>query len=358
MSLVEPRANDGKAATAVFESIQTILPGPVEERFSLAAPHLYPPTARGVPLKTRVRLYRHGLHPRAYHIYDFERYDYEDYLPEQNKTKGEMNEPLSGHLKNKQKFYTLMESAGFGSYLPERYGELSDGQVSDQELLSLLETQEKLVLKSKTGWGGYDVIVLESGDDSLYLNKQPVPSDVVQETVQELDGYLVTEFCEQADYAAQLYPGACNTVRFVTIKPAGGNAYVPIAVQRIGTAESGHVDNCSQGGLTARIDSNGRLSAAGQFVDDGVDWHDTHPDSGAQITGTVVPGWKRIREAMVSLVDQIGDLRYVGWDLVITGPGEFKIIEGQKTDIDLLQIHEPLLRNERTRRFFEAHGVV
>lgn len=49
---------------------------------------------------------------------------------------------------------------------------------------------------------------------------------------------------------------------------------------------------------------------------------------------------------------------YVGWDIIVTDDG-YKIIEGNNySDVNLLQIHRPLLADPRVRRFYLYHGII
>ena len=347
-------------AYKVYELIKSHLPAPLEEKFAFAAPLLYPPKSRGIPWKTRLEMYRHGFQPRAYYIYDFERYGIDAYLSDRNKHEGDLNEPLSDCLKNKRKFHELFDDYGLGRHLPELYGEISGSRVpaADTDYVTLLEREGALVTKGVTGYGGYNVNIFKYEEGEYYINNSKVKKETVRDVARQLDGYLVTEHCIQARYAEELYPNATNTIRLITINPQENEPYIPVAVHRIGTEESGHVDNCSQGGLTAEVKQTGRLSAAGKFVNNDVVWYDTHPDSNAQIKDATVPRWDEMCKTVLSIVNRIKELRYVGWDVLLTESGEFKIIEGNnRSDVDLLQIHRPLLRKKQTREFFIRHGL-
>jgi len=51
--------------------------------------------------------------------------------------------------------------------------------------------------------------------------------------------------------------------------------------------------------------------------------------------------------------------QYVGWDIILSSEGVPMVIEGNRaTDVDIMQIHEPLLSDPRRRRFYEHHTVI
>lgn len=358
-SAVGTTSESGTAYT-LYERLKNLFPASVEEKFTFAAPLLYPPRTSGIPWNTRREMYRYGFKPRAYYIYDFDRYGIESYLSDRNKHGGELNEPLSDHLKNKLKFHKLFDEHGFEAYLPELYGVVEGGHVSERDIdfVSLLESEGALVVKGKRGFGGYNVSVLKYQSDEYYVDNAKRSVCSLRQFVDGLDGCLVTEYCEQAAYAEDLYSETSNTIRLVAIDPEDRDPFSPVSVHRIGTEASGHVDNCSQGGLTAEIKQDGELSAAGQFEGYDVSWYDRHPDTNSLIEGTTVPRWPEICDKVLSITEEITELQYVGWDIIITSTGEFKIIEGNnRTDVDLLQIHQPLLAEDRTRAFFERHGL-
>jgi hypothetical protein len=121
------------------------------------------------------------------------------------------------------------------------------------------------------------------------------------------------------------------------------------------------LENWHSGGLSVGIDlDSGRLGRACTFPQrsDGLAWYSTHPETGARIDGAMVPDWQGIRERMVGLVERIGYLRYVGWDIAITADG-FRILEGNNAPgVKVVQVHRPLLADPRARAFYRRHAVV
>lgn len=71
-----------------------------------------------------------------------------------------------------------------------------------------------------------------------------------------------------------------------------------------------------------------------------------------------MPGWERIKLDLLDIADQLSHIPYIGWDIIVTDDGEFSIIEANNNTSAVIQMHDPLLCDERTRRFYERHGVL
>ncbi|MGQ3413181.1 sugar-transfer associated ATP-grasp domain-containing protein [Natrinema sp. LN54] len=362
--------------------------------------------------RRRLRLYRRGFLSKSGVIYDFESHDPAAYLTDYQRFVG--TKRINGHwnalIDNKLAFHRVLGE--FPDHRPAVYGLLADGRfhtfdpaservtVTDggertfgsrssseapsdggielehpdesatagptpdplQWLDDHLSEGERLVLKWFSGGGGNNVHFLERADGEYRFDGEPTGEAALAERLADLEHYLVCEFVEQADYAAELFPETANTLRVLTMyDERAGEAFVPIAIHRIGTADSVPVDNFSNGGLSAHIDrETGRLGAGAEYPHDGVvDWYETHPGTGARIEGTTVPGWDEIRERLLEIAEALSHVPYVGWDLVVTDGGEFRIIEANSyPGVASLQVHRPLLADDRTRRFYREHGVI
>lgn len=88
-------------------------------------------------------------------------------------------------------------------------------------------------------------------------------------------------------------------------------------------------------------------------------WSPQHPDTGAQIEGVQIPHWSQVKECVLALTTSFNFLVYVGWDILITDAGPC-LIEGNTANVGVrsLQVHRPLLRDRRVRRFFEFYEVI
>ena len=174
---------------------------------------------------------------------------------------------------------------------------------------------------------------------------------------------LVCERVVQATYAAQIFPGATNSIRIIAMQDPDRNhePFIPVATHRFGATGTEPADNWAKGGLIAEVDlETGRLAkgvkdpalTGGKLV-----YHSHHPDTDVPIEGVTVPRWLEIRDAMLRTAGALGFLKYVGWDVVV-GEEEFWVLEGNAPASLAIQIHRPFLADPRAKRFFEYHGVV
>ena len=324
-----------------------------------------------IPLARRLWLYRHGFLSSRDAIYDLSGDTVDAYLSdiEHLRTEG-INEPNTMALNNTALFQRVV-SQTHPELLPTFHATLSEqgvtpvpgGDIETVDDLVELAREMPVVVKPVKQAGGTGVSLLESDGQQLLFDGRPVSKSDLADICPSGADRMVVEYVEQADYAREIYPGAANTIRVLTmIDPDTEEAFIAAAVHRFGWSNTGIVDNWSSGGLTAAFDTDdGTIGEAVSSPKGGsAAWMTHHPDTDAQISGTTVPGWPRVRERLLDLAEEYRGLwSYVGWDIVVTDDeGGFALLEGNAfCDVDLLQVHEPLLDDDRTRRFYEHHGV-
>ncbi len=326
-------------------------------------------------LPERADYWRRGFLSRAAVLYDFEAHDYREYLTDYERfveSRG-INGRFGIALDNKLLFHHVMSD--FEERLPELHGIIENGTVrpvgsaddrgSARPAIEWVEDRmvpgDTRVLKWVLGGGGHNVRFLTRTGEGWRIDGEPIERARLESELAGLNDYIVTDFAEQAGYADEFYPETTNTLRLVTMwDPETDEPFLARAIHRIGTARSAPVDNWSGGGLGAEIDpETGELGEAVFFPFDGeLGWREIHPDTGTRIEGTEVPGWERIRKDLLSMAETVPYIPYVGWDLVVTDDGEFEIIEANNyPGVKSLQVHRPLLTDERIRRFYRTHGV-
>ncbi len=320
-------------------------------------------------LQRKLTLWRYGFQSACAAAYDLDHYDATEFLSDYAKFKAiAVNEPYAALIAGK-----LVFEAFIGRYLPVprnlaliaggRVLPLGHGEGSDAaDLLTHFAEQHRgVVLKPVSGAHGAGVMVLNAAGKCTHLNGREVSAQELNTLVGTLDHYLVSEFVHQASYSHNLFPGSANTVRVITmVDPLLQEPFIPIAVHRIGTRRSAPVDNWDAGGLSARIDlETGALGPAAWCSQSGtVTWHETHPDTGAQIAGVAVRQWQLVTESLLRTVRRMPYLRYIAWDVVVTDDG-FMVLEANNTPgLPSVQVHGPLLRYPRVRQFYRYYRVI
>ncbi|WP_436935634.1 sugar-transfer associated ATP-grasp domain-containing protein [Halovenus marina] len=362
----------------------------------------------------RLRNYRNGFLSHSAALYDFESHDRDQFLTDfqREKTAYINDEQFVSVLANKVGFYAAM--APFESHRPETFGIIDEGLFhpirntqpvmtdgsarqsghgsssttppvvtaltesnADDPVRSLsgltettpagawvldqIRSGQQLILKPVHAAGGTGVKHCSYRDGECRVNGERTSDAALREMVEDRDANVAMEFVEQAAYARDLYPASTNTVRVLTMWDSEREeAFCPVAVHRIGTDRSAPVDNFDRGGISSRVDlERGELGTGVQLAEDGVvKHHDTHPETGAQITGTQIPGWSTILDTVLEIAEAFSYVPYTGWDVVVTEPGEFVLLEANNCPgVKSLQAHGPLLTDRRTRAFYARHGV-
>lgn len=136
--------------------------------------------------------------------------------------------------------------------------------------------------------------------------------------------FLIEECVKQHHLMNELYDGAVNTVRLVTILHDGESKIISSFI-RIG-ANGSVVDNMVAGGILAGVDEETGEVITGA-VDNTGEVHDIHPNTGAQILGFKIPNFEMAKEVALKAFGAYEGLGYIGWDVAIC-EDKAVIIEG------------------------------
>jgi len=328
-----------------------------------------------ISLKNRLWLWKMGFLSDKYVAYNLLVNNPKDYSTDYQEIMARfINQPYSEILNNKLIFEMV-----YSKYVqvPKTLALINDGNLIEYPLLEsktfihhsqvyktvdqLLTRQGKLVIKPVRGAMGTGVMIVEkSKSGHLIINGQQRSKSELDIYFQKLKDYFVSEYIDQADYSKHIYPHANNTMRLLTmICPENKEPFIAAAVKRIGTDQSAPVDNNSIGGMAASIDiEEGILTAASRFMGSHVAWFDRHPDSGALIKGVMVPNWSMIKRKILQVAGSLPFIKYVGWDVIDQDEG-IVILEGNNhPQSRLLQMHKPMLKDERVRKFYHFHKLL
>gem|GEM_PF-4609382 len=297
-----------------------------------------------------------GFTPNKGYLYDFKKYGYKNFV--KDTTRYFKHVRINSSFQNlfRDKYVTYLWLTKYLGKVAPVSALIEKGQchpLNGEPLTELLKPGSKFVMKPRMGWGGRDVHILEVKDGEVWMNgKKTLP----EKAFKGLNNYILAPYIYQHTYAASVYPKSLNTIRFLTCV-LNDEVYPLEAIHRFGSSTTGNVDNFSQGGISARIDIPSGIIIQAYAFDKKTNQKvkvDFHPDTKHKITGLTVPFWEEIRKEITALHRKIKFIRYIGWDIAITAEG-FKIVEANHvSDVDVFQIHEPLLLNEAGRKFYET----
>lgn len=320
--------------------------------------------------------WRKGFLSRSVTLYQLEKNDpslYVNDVQRYTKTKRMVHPSLQEILDNKFAFFLLMKQLGLGSEVVPLLGLYvrgsvhvfpNDDQISLQQFLQTrLKVDEKVFVKPLHGAEGRSVRSIRRSATGFRMNGEEVSIAEIRSWIEGGRRPMLFELgIEQHTDQAALNPSATNTLRVLTMPDVsnGKRPFIAAAVQRIGTELSGHVDNWTQGGLSAEVDiDSGRLSRAGQLPDGRTPkWFSQHPDSGEQIEGASVPFWEETRNLVLEAANRLSFMEYVGWDIIISPTGPV-ILEGNvNSGMNVIQVHGPLLAEPRVHAYYKKRGVI
>lgn len=321
----------------------------------------------GSKLTQKVLWLTRGFTSEKHVLYNFQENNYKNYLSDYHSRKASIiNGKYSIILNDKILFDTILSNE---NVTPIIYGKIIKGQIykdntkiNIDSFLKLVESKQKIIIKVFNGTGGNGVHRIEFVNDAYYLDDMEINSDQITKFIENLDYYLIMEHLVQADYSNKIYPGTINTIRIITmIDPKTNEIIIPIAVHKFGSDKTKPADNVWKGGMTAQVDlKTGQIKRPALHLDKNkkIEWKEFHPDTGVKIEGTIIPNWNEILNELRYIARKMDYIKYIGWDIVVTNNG-IKIIEGNTcSDVNILQIHEPLLGKQEVRDFYRYYGVL
>ncbi len=326
-----------------------------------------------VPFRSRqFRWWRHGFLSRSAIVYQLDRNDPSLYVSDYRRylrTRHMVHARLQDIINNKLSTHLLLQNLAIPT--PPLFGVYyrggvhlypSETRLEVPEYLAQLPVGERVFMKPLGGAEGKKLYSVHRVEDGLRINRQHVDIETASRMITAANRPLIIEdLVEQHPSQAELYPETTNTLRLLTmIDLETHEPFIVIAVQRIGSAASGNVDNWTQGGLSARIDlETGTLSKAARLPRGlELEWFSTHPDSGAAIEGSPVPHWPEVKDVVLRAARAISFLEYVGWDVIVGPDGPVVLEANINSGMNVLQVHQPLLADPRVRAYLRERGAV
>ena len=297
-------------------------------------------------------------------MYDFKHNDKKQYLSEFDWYRSRrINDPYSEMLNNKVVFTQIIERY---CSTPEIYCVKKDKRLAGMngrvingydDLIGLLHEVEAFVVKPVRAGKGKGVYVVKYNGHGIICNDEPHTESELISRLEHDEEWLVCAYAHQAEYLNKLYANSANTLRMIVLRSAQTKEFeLCFAVQRIGAAWTGAVDNGSRGGLVANVDiATGEMSHARTLHNLTV--YETHPDTGAAIRGTVIPNWQALKQGVLDISRRFPYLDIIAWDILPTDDG-FTVIEANTSSgVNIIQLWGPQ-RYGRLGDFYREHGII
>jgi hypothetical protein len=314
-----------------------------------------------VPIQKRIKVWRHGFTAKSWIWLDLDNNDPSKYINNIHARRviPYLNGEYGGIFADDIAFYKA--SKEFEIHLPNMHGIIQGGEYfpyednnEDESMLSIFDGSEAVIIKPICGNQGEGVRKIQTTERGYSINGVTKTSDEFQDLVTALNDYVVMEFISHHDYSATIFPDATNTIRFITaVDQKTQKAHILRATHRFGTPQSAPTDNWSGGGLCAPIRDDGTIGkAVNQHGQGSIQRIETHPATGAQITGVEIPQWEDACRLVRDVATHHNRAKYVGWDVVLTNDKPIVIEANSNPGINLPQIDRGLLENSTARRFF------
>lgn len=323
-----------------------------------------------VPFFSKVQLMLKGFLSDSYLLYNLKENSYKSYLSDYHRAKCRfINGSYSIILNDKLVFENVIAPY---SRTPKTFAKVLQGEIypikrnnlitNIQDIFVYCLENDKLVFKPfKNSDGGRGVFVVSCKNNELYINEQVYTKESFNRLIKQLDNYMISEYINQGNFSKSLYYGSVNTVRILTMtNPSTLKPFIASAVYRIGTKASAPVDNWSTNGISCQIDLQlGKLSSGIIFKDrENIEVIENHPNTCIALKGKIVPNWDSIKKEVLRLAENLSSIPYIAWDIIVTEE-EIVILEGNNcSDVNLIQVHEPLLTNKDVHDFYRYHKII
>jgi hypothetical protein len=187
-------------------------------------------------------------------------------------------------------------------------------ETTTEELRDFVTRHGKVMLKDPVNLGGYGLEKREAASIDDYA--------AFREQLLRNNQFLVEEFITQHPELMRLSPKSVNTLRIITYFD-GTDVHVLAHAFKMGNGAD--LDNFGQGGIQTTLYDDG-VALYGAFDKEGNKFL-THPQTGVDIVGFVVPMYADALAMADEMARIVPEVPYIGWDIAIA-PDRPIVIEG------------------------------
>jgi hypothetical protein len=319
----------------------------------------------------KLRYALRGFTPNEYIWFDLEHNDYRNYISDTERVSSRnMNGEYKIILDDKLLFEEI-----FRNYvrIPINYAWVSDGiiygihgyDVDNSNVIEFIRNLGCVVLKWEKGYEGKGTYIIKKTKNpaEFDVNGAVIGKKEVNNLFRKNGQAILCEYMRQSEFENELYPYATNTIRMICAKKRGEKkAHLIKAAQRIGNNDSAPVDNVSAGAISCEIDiTSGELMsgviAKSHNKSGEKKYFDKHPDTGAVLTGRVIPEWEELKKSIEDVTNKFPYLNLVAWDVLLIDGG-FCIIEGNASSGLMMFQQRHGVRNEEIGDVYRSYGII
>src|SRR5699024_7916439 len=306
---------------------------------------------KNVNIKDKMWAYNRGFFSVNIERYGLNEENFRDYMPDFEYYK---LHPINGTFRKwiDDKMTVKYILSPFNEYLPEYYYILKKGSCTrlmdcpkycKNEVLSilkLLKQKQNLAVKLIDGslGKGFDKVSYSNG---VYLiNSKVVTEEEITTFLLNLENYIVTEYLISHQRIRNIFSETANNLRVMLVNDKDqSEPEITGAFIKFGTKKSGMIDHVWAGGIFCKVDlKDGEFSSSKTIQDNKFINVKNHPDTDMPIKG-VIPNWLTIKTTLLQISNYIPQVRYMGFDIIITDDS-FKIIDiNSHQGINLMQVY-------------------
>lgn len=239
-------------------------------------------------------------------------------------------------LRDKFMFYKYMKSNHLP--VPEVFGVIKNGKLYSTDLNEISVE----LLKNKTDYFLKDV----DGECASFVKHIRGYNDLKKISERIKTGFFILqESVHQSKKMNEINDKSINTLRIVTVN-SKGKIRVLSSLLRVGTKETGNVDNWAAGGLAIGIDSNSYLKKYGFYKPGHGLKLSVHPDSKVVFEKYKVPMLDEAYNLAIKAHKFFYNVGAIGWDIAITENGPVFIEGNDNFEITLMQACDRPLKRE------------
>lgn len=265
-------------------------------------------------------------------------------------------------LDDKEEFRAVLAARGLP--VPETVAVFDPRTDDPHEVRAALTAyRDGLVVKPARGGRGRGVVIFTDLDEdartgTTVRGKKVRLVKALERSAAAVQGPVVVQRRLRQHHAMDPYaPQGHSTVRVYTLRRVDGTLRHVGAHLRLGRRHS-MTDHVWGGSVGADIDVDTGLVGQGvQVSKAGYEPTDRHPETGVVFRGTTVPWWGEVRALCETVAQLFPEVRFVGWDVMVTDDGP-RMLEGNR-DIRLrtLQVLRGGVLDDGLRADLEELGV-